>query len=101
MPNFSTADWVIHDLGLASAIGGSMFGKMALQPSARHVVDPQQRDEVIGDAWRRFSVVNLLAHAAVLATWLPGRKMLSGREASATARSLTIGKDVLLGTALA
>ena len=46
-------------------------------------------------------MLNLAAHLAVLATWLPGRKLLSGREAGPLARSLTIAKDVLIGSSLA
>lgn len=101
MATLSSTAWIVHDLGLASTIGGSLFGKLALHPSIHHVADTQQRDELVDDAWRRFSILNLAAHLAVLATWLPGRKMLSGREATPLARSLTLAKDVLIGTSLA
>lgn len=101
MATLSSTAWIVHDLGLASSIGGSLFGKLAMHPSMTHVSSAQERDELADDAWRRFSLVNLLAHAAVLATWLPGRRMLSGREASRLARTLTVTKDVLVGASVA
>ena len=50
MATLSSTAWIIHDLGLASTIGGSMFGKIALHPSMHHISDAQQRDELADDA---------------------------------------------------
>jgi hypothetical protein len=100
MPIFSSAAWVAHDLGLATAIGGSLYGKAALQPALAHEADQDTRDRVSDDAWRRFSIWNLAAHGVVAATWLVGRTMLSGREAGQEARALTVAKDVCVGVSL-
>jgi len=100
MPKLSSAAWIAHDLGLAAAIGGTTFGRLALQPALRNIGSPLDADRVSEAAWRRFSWINLAAHGAFAATWLIGRTMLSGREVSARARMLTNVKDVLVGASL-
>ena len=35
MSKLSTTAWVAHNLGLAIGFGGTLFGKMPLNPSAR------------------------------------------------------------------
>jgi hypothetical protein len=90
-----------HDVGLATAIGGTMFGHEALQPALCGVSDRKERDQVADTAWRRFSWINLAGHAAVAATWFFGRSMLSGRSVSPIARRLTVAKDVLVIASLA
>lgn len=89
----STAAWAAHDVGLAAAIGGSLFGQIAFEPALDEVSSPQERDRLSTDAWRRFSWVNLLAHGIVAGSWFIGRRMLSGREVTGTARTLTRVKD--------
>ena len=101
MPKLSTAAWIAHNLGLASAIGGSLFGRIALDPALRRIREPRQRDDVNQDAWSRYGRVMLASHVAIAAPWIVGRAMRSGREVSATARSLTRTKDVLVGVSLA
>ncbi len=100
MAKLSSAAWIAHDLGLAASLGGTLFGRVALQPALYKVALPEERDLVSADAWRRFSVINLLGHAAFATTWFVGRTMLSGREVSARARSLTRTKDVLVVASL-
>jgi hypothetical protein len=41
MTKLTTAAWVAHELGLASSLGGLLFGKLALNPDGhrdRHLV---------------------------------------------------------------
>lgn len=101
MTTLSSAGWVIHDVGLATAIGGSMFGKLALQPAIDEVADAQERDQVSDVAWRRFSFLNLASHLAFAVPWFVGRTMLSGSEVTPRARALVRAKDVLVGASLA
>ncbi|HSS01389.1 MAG TPA: hypothetical protein VLM79_30225 [Kofleriaceae bacterium] len=101
MTVLSTAAWTAHEIGLATAVGGTMFGRAALQPALREIADPEDRDRVSAEAWRRFSWLNLAAHGVVAATWLAGRTMLSGRAASGSARTLTRIKDGLVVTSIA
>jgi hypothetical protein len=101
MAKLSSTAWLAHDLGLAASIGGTLFGRAALQPALHKIPRPEQRDLVSADAWQRFSWINLLAHAAFAAPWLIGRSMLSGREVSRRARRLTRAKDALVAASLA
>jgi hypothetical protein len=100
MTMLSTTAWVVHDLGLASAFGGSLFGKLALEPAVGEVSDEKERVRVEDRAWKRFSLWNTIGLAAAGITWFAGRGMLSGKEASGAARGLTIAKDALVGTSL-
>jgi len=101
MTTLSSAAWMAHDVGLATAIGGTMFGREALQPALGEISDRKEREQVSSTAWRRFSWINLAGHAAFAATWFVGRSMLSGRSVSSTARRLTVAKDVLVIASLA
>jgi hypothetical protein len=96
MSTLSTAAWAAHDVGLATAIGGTLYGRAALEPALHEIEDPVERDRVATSAWQRFSWLSLAAHGVLAATWFVGRTMLSGREVSGTARSLTRVKDGLV-----
>ncbi len=101
MPKLSTAAWIAHDLGLAASIGGALFGRTALDPSLRLISDPSERDRVNEEAWKRYGRVTLASHVAIAAPWVVGRLLRSGREVSASARSLTRAKDILLAISVA
>lgn len=100
MATLSTAGWVIHDVGLATNIGGTMFGMLALEPALEEVDDARERDEVSQNAWNKFSWVKLASHVAFAVPWFIGRSMLNGNEVSARARALTRTKDFLVGATL-
>ena len=100
MTTLSSAAWAVHDVGLATAIGGSLFGKAALEPALDEISSPRERDRVSTDAWRRFSWVKLGAHVAFAAPWFIGRTMRDGSEVSARASALTRAKDVLVGVSV-
>ncbi len=90
-----------HELGIASLLGGNLFGRVALHPAVRHISDPAERGEVVNAAWRRYGTVNSLGLAAVTAGWVGARNdgaadaALTGRE-----RVLARVKDGLVGTVL-
>ncbi|HEU0030356.1 MAG TPA: hypothetical protein VFQ53_06985 [Kofleriaceae bacterium] len=96
MTTLSSAGWVVHDIGLATTIGGSLFGQLALEPSLDQVSRAAERDRVSEKAWNRFSWLKLAGHVAFAVPWFVGRKMLSGNEVSARARALTLTKDGLV-----
>ncbi len=100
MATLSSSAWIAHDLGLATAIGGTLFGRQAFQPSLREL-DNRDRAVVSDVAWRRFSWINLAAHGVMAATWAVGRTMLTGSEVSDRSRSLTRVKDMLVIGSLA
>src|SRR3569833_41595 len=69
MSKLSTSAWILHNLGLATSIGGNLFGQGAIQPAlAKDVEDEQQRAQISDDAWSRFSWWNLAAHDVVATT---------------------------------
>jgi uncharacterized membrane protein len=102
MSYLSSAAWIAHDLGLATTIGGTLFGRGALHPALNERLgDDQERKMVADAAWRKFTWMNLAAHGVFAATWFVGRTMLSGREVSQTSRTLTKVKDGLVIASLA
>lgn len=96
MAKLSSAAWLVHDLGLAASIGGTLFGRAALQPALYKITRPEERDLVSAEAWQRFSLINLVGHAAFALPWLAGRKKLTGLTVSRRARSLTRMKDIFV-----
>jgi uncharacterized membrane protein len=98
----STAAWIAHDLGTAIGVGGSLFGRVALEPSVRNVRDQEERGKLLLEAWRRFGVVQMGALAVMAATWYAGRSRLGGAAVGGRAsRGLVIAKDVLVGATVA
>lgn len=100
MTTLSSAGWVVHDVGLAAAIGGPLFEYAAMAPVLERSLDTTEADRISVDVAQRFSFVKLLSHAAFAVPWIIGRTMRSGREVSAEARVLTTAKDVLVGISL-
>ena len=54
MVKLSTAAWVGHNLGLAAWFGGTLFGKLALNPSVRAISSREERGKVLNAAWNRY-----------------------------------------------
>ena len=46
MSTLSTAAWAAHDVGLATAVGGTLYGRAALEPALHEIADPIERDRV-------------------------------------------------------
>ena len=100
MTTLSSAGWVIHDVGLATAIGGTVYELTAMSPALEQSTNVMERNRIAADAARRFSLLKLISHAGFAVPWLIGRTMRSGREVSAQARALTKTKDILVGVSL-
>jgi hypothetical protein len=100
-PALTTGAYVLHNLGLATGFGGSLFGKVALNPAARVVSDKVERGKVVNAAWNGYNILNAIALGTTALTWFTGRTLVSGRSISRGARRLVLAKDVLLGSTLA
>lgn len=100
MTTLSSAGWVIHDVGLATAIGGSLYELAAMSPALEKSTNISERDRISTDAAQRFSFVKVLSHVGFAVPWLIGRTMRTGREVSPHARVLTKSKDILVGVSL-
>jgi hypothetical protein len=106
MGKLSSAAWIAHDVGLATALGGTLFGREALHPALREGIDdPRERDRVADGAWRRFSWVSLAAHGAMASTWFAWRALLSRRQrnrmSNRMSRPLLTAKDALVVASVA
>ncbi len=90
-----------HDVGLAAWLGGSMFGKFALNPSLTRISDHSERGSVANAAWNGYNLVNGLGLGVAAAGWGAARvtetlpSNLSGRE-----KVLSTAKDALMGAAV-
>ena len=98
----SRAGRAAHDLGMATLLGGQLFGRLALHPAVTAISDPGQRGAVVNAAWGRYGTVNGLGLVAVVAGWASAR---AGEAADARLtpreRGLARAKDVLVaGTAV-
>lgn len=100
MAKLTTAAWVAHELGLATSLGGVIFGKLALNPSLDVVESKPDRGKVLNKSWNRFNAISVASTGAAIATWLVGRASISGNAAiDEEANNLVRVKDALLATA--
>ena len=87
----------VHDVGLAAWLGGSMYGKFALNPAVAVIPDKAVRGQVTNKAWNGYNVVNTVGLGAAALGWGAARftearpDNLSGRE-----RALSLVKDVFM-----
>lgn len=100
-PALSSTGLVLHNLGLATAFGGSLFGKVALNPAVSAISSEAERGKVTNLAWNGYNVINAVSVGTAALTWLFGRSKLSGREIDSTTRGLVLAKDALLGATVA
>lgn len=100
--NLAEAARAAHDWGLASWLGGSMYGQFALNPSVERIGDHRERGRVVNAAWNGYNTINAVSLGAVALGWFASRltetkpRRLSKRE-----KGLAKAKDGLTLTALA
>ena len=99
MTKLSTAARVVHDLGLAVCFGGTLFGKVAFNPSVRALASKPERGRVGGTTWNRFNLLNAASFGAAMLSWLPSRLGSASKAANRRAHGLSLTKDVLTGVA--
>jgi hypothetical protein len=92
----------LHDLGLATWLGGSLMGAVGLNGAAADVEEPKQRLRVANSGWNRWTPVNLAGIAAHVAG---GAVLLGANKSRLTSQqgvaSATVIKTALTGAALA
>ena len=99
---FAQSARAAYDWGLASWLGGSMYGQFALNPSVSRINDHRERGRVVNAAWNGYNVINALSLGSVALGWFASRltetqpQRLSKRE-----RTLAKAKDGLTLAALA
>ena len=60
-----------HDWGLASWLGGSMYGQFALNPSVARISDHRERGKVVNAAWNGYNAINAVSLGAVAVVFQP------------------------------
>ncbi len=96
----STTVRALHNLGLATWFGGTLFGQVALNPSISSISDKRERGRVLNEAWFRFNAVNAVAVVAAVGAWRLGGLKEAEEDLGIGAGALVGLKDVLLGAAL-
>lgn len=90
-----------HDVGLAAWLGGSMFGKFALNPAVAKVTDHAERGAVVNAAWSGYNVVNALGLGTAAAGWAAARFTETKPDNLSSVESgLSVAKDVLMGVSV-
>jgi hypothetical protein len=97
MATLSTTAWVLHELGLATGFGGTLFGQLAMNPAVHKIHSNLERGRVSQMAWDRYTAVNAPSLAIMAGSWLVGRSYLRRTRQ----RSLLLAKDILVSGALA
>jgi uncharacterized membrane protein len=91
----------LHDVGLAAWVGGSMYGKFALNPAVQLIDKKTDRGRVVNAAWNGYNVINALSLAAVTVGWLGARFTEAQNELlTDTERGLSYVKDGLVVAAV-
>jgi len=62
-----------HDWGLASWLGGSMYGQFALNPAVAKIDDKRERGKVVNAAWNGYNVINAISLGSVALGWFASR----------------------------
>ena len=78
-----------HDWGLASWLGGSMYGQFALNPAVAKIDDKRERGKVVNAAWNGYNVINAAGLAAAAFGW--GSSRLTETAAANLTSSATNG----------
>jgi len=87
----------LHDLGLAAWVGGSLFGKLALNPAVRTVSDKSDRGKVVNTAWNGYNLVNTASLGAVTIGWFAARLTEANPLLTSTRENkLSLAKDALV-----
>lgn len=91
-----------HDWGLASWLGGTMYGKFALNPAVATIDDKRERGKVVNAAWNGYNLINALSLGSVAIGWF-GSRLTETRPDRLTdeERKLALAKDGLTVAALA
>ena len=56
---------VVHNVGMAAWVGGTLFGRVAHNPSLTRISSHAERGAVANAAWNTYNVVNLVSATAV------------------------------------
>ena len=90
---------VVHDLGLATWFGGSVFGILALNPAVEVLDDPEERGKMVDEGWARFQPYGALGLLGALVGHIIMRRN-PPRRPTQTYKTTALVQDFLLVGAL-
>ena len=91
----------VHDVGLAAWLGGSMFGKFALNPAVAGIADKSERGKVANLAWNGYNVVSSVGLGSAALGYLAARSTeLSDSNITDVERTLYRVQDGLMVAAV-
>lgn len=64
---------ILHNVAMATWVGGTVFGRAALNPAVRHIPGHAERGVVTNAAWSTFNAINTVALATVAVGHVGGR----------------------------
>ena len=64
---------VLHNIGMAAWVGGTMFGQLAHNPSLSRITSHAERGAVSNAAWNTYNAINAASLAVVGGGHLAGR----------------------------
>jgi uncharacterized membrane protein len=92
---------VAHDLGVVTWVGGSLFGKLALNNAVKLIPDQHDRGRVTNAAYGAYNPINTVAVGVAGAGWLASRLTETRPDKlTATERKLASAKDALMATSV-
>lgn len=100
MTKLTTAAWIAHELGLAAAFGGQLFGRTAFNQNLDAIGSEAERGKVLNKTWNRYNTVNAVSVGTAAATWFVGRAGISGESIDDEARGLVLTKDALMAASI-
>lgn len=90
---------VLHNVGMAAWVGGTMFGRFAHNPSLTRIASHAERGAVANAAWNGYNAINLVSLAAVGVGHVAGRLTeLRTSNLSERERPLVRAMDVFTAT---
>ena len=92
---------VAHDLGVVTWVGGSLFGKLALNNAVKLIPDQNDRGRVTNAAYGAYNPINTIALGAAGAGWLASRLTETRPDKlTGTERKLASVKDALMAASV-
>jgi hypothetical protein len=87
----------MHDLGLGAWFGGSLMGALAIERAAAAASDPQERIQIVNEAWRSWQPVQ----AAAIGAFALGGVLITIGNRGRLGAQRGVGRTSLIKTAVA
>lgn len=96
MENRNTLARTVHDVGLATWLGGSLMGAVGLNAAAAHATEPTERLGIANKGWARWTPVN----AAGIGAYIVGSLVLTGANTGRLVAQKGVGRAAVAKSVL-